>query len=278
MSDYDFKKLTDPFPEEEIEWRVARAGKDRNGKVWAKVLAYVTARAIQDRLDSVFGPENWRVSYRVLGAGQQGDDITSGIICSLAVRIGEAWVAKEDGAEQSDIESFKGGLSSAIKRAAVAWGIGRYLYGLEEGYADIVEKGGRYGKLPDKQGGDVFHWLPPRLPAWALPALRNKAAVGDGSPRHDQLPSTGESVRKDDISIPKAGAREAQDINDAIKKRHGASWGTDIALAYMRQAYGVTKIGDLTETQANELIVVIMEKSPTTALEWLKIKQRGKTA
>jgi hypothetical protein len=51
--------LKEPFEIHEIEWRIAQRG-EKNGTPWAKVLAYVTNRAIMDRLDNVVGPQNWR--------------------------------------------------------------------------------------------------------------------------------------------------------------------------------------------------------------------------
>jgi len=55
----DLKKLKDPFPSSDITWRVQQSGKKKNGDPYAMVLAYVTARAVMDRLDDVLGTENW---------------------------------------------------------------------------------------------------------------------------------------------------------------------------------------------------------------------------
>ncbi|MGH7576528.1 MAG: Rad52/Rad22 family DNA repair protein [Longimicrobiales bacterium] len=44
------------------------------------------------------------------------------------------------------MESVKGGLSAATKRAAVEWGIGRYLYGIEEGWANVPTAAGSAGR------------------------------------------------------------------------------------------------------------------------------------
>lgn len=171
----DLKKLSEPFKENEIEWRVGQCGKTREGKIWAKVLAYVQARAIMDRFDEACGPENWMVTYRFIGLNESAHP---GVICGIGVRVRGDWIHKEDGAEQTDIESFKGGLSSALKRAAVPWGPGRYLYDLEEGWAQIVDQkapGARYAKTKE---GETFYWVPPALPAWALPAVeQNKTAT-----------------------------------------------------------------------------------------------------
>lgn len=164
MNDALFLKLKAPFPAKDIEWRVQQCGVGKDGKPWAKVLAYIQARAAQDRLDEVIGAGNWTVYYTVL---------SKGIKAKLAIKVGDTWVAKEDGAEQTEIEPFKGGLSSAFKRVASVWGIGRYLYGLTEGWAFITDKkdGAHYAKTKE---GTVFYWLPPELPSWALPANEQK--------------------------------------------------------------------------------------------------------
>lgn len=108
-----------PFEPSEIEFR---AGATNSEKTRALALPYIDARLVMDRLDSVCGPENWRDEYQPGPAG--------GVICGLSLRIGEEWVTKWDGADNTDYEAIKGGLSDALKRAAVKWGIGRYLYAL----------------------------------------------------------------------------------------------------------------------------------------------------
>lgn len=164
-------ELKEPFASEDVEWRIGRAGEGDSG-IWAMCLAYVTNRAIQDRLDEVCGPENWRNEFREAPAG--------GVLCGLSIRIGDEWVTKWDGAENTDMEAVKGGLSGAMKRAAVQWGVGRYLYHLPEGWAEIVQQGGNYGKTKDNK---TFRWLPPALPPWALPG-------GKGRPGPDDKPGT----------------------------------------------------------------------------------------
>ncbi len=172
----DWAALKAPFPAEDIEWRVQQAGFTRGGKggPYVMVLAYVTARAIMDRLDSVAGPANWTNSYI---SGPDG-----GVICRLAIRVDGEWIYKEDGAANTDIEKVKGGISGALKRAGVCWGIGRYLYDLDTGWA-IIGGDGPSVKCMDyaakqskgKTGRTEWvKWTPPRLPDWALPAGGNK--------------------------------------------------------------------------------------------------------
>ena len=50
------------------------------------------------------------------------------MICKLSVRISGEWVTKCDGADDTNIEGAKGGISDAFKRAAVKFGIFRYAY------------------------------------------------------------------------------------------------------------------------------------------------------
>ncbi len=155
---YNFTELRTPFGPDAIEWRIAQSGKKGDGKVWAKCLAYVTNRAIMDRLDEIIGPANWHNEYR---------HIEGGVLCGLSILIRGAWVTKWDGSQPSEIEGFKGGLSGSMKRAAVQWGIGRYLYDLPEGRAVISESGANWVKA--KGDRPAFKWDPPKLPAWALP-------------------------------------------------------------------------------------------------------------
>jgi len=162
----DLEKLKLPFKDEEIEWRISRSG-FKNGKPWAKVLAYITNRAIMDRLDEVCGPGYWRNEFRQWGE--------KGILCGIAIYnesqdpdIFGNWVFKWDGAEETQFEKVKGGFSSAMKRAAVQWGMGRYLYSWEESWAMFHAKGGYSAKIEvgkDAKGNvkyDYFKWDPPQ--------------------------------------------------------------------------------------------------------------------
>ena len=155
----DLSKLKEPFPPEDIEWRIQQGGVKEN-KPWALVLAYISNRAIMDRLDSVCGPEKWSNNYA------KGPD--GGILCSISIKIGDEWVTKWDGAENTQVEAIKGGLSSAMKRAGAQWGIGRYLYKLDVGFAKFIDGKGKYKTRVNKNSA-FYNWNPPILPLWALP-------------------------------------------------------------------------------------------------------------
>jgi len=169
----DIAALKTPFAATDIEWRIGRAG-TKDGKPWAKCLAYITSRAIMDRLDDVCGPENWQCAFRS-GEGH--------MMAGIALRKDrDEWIWKWDGTGMLDArdgfsgsDAGKGDFSNAFKRAAVQWGIGRYLYAVPEQWAVVSDGGRYYGKT--KEGG--FHWDPPRLPEHALPHSTAKVGAVD---------------------------------------------------------------------------------------------------
>lgn len=142
------KRLRAPFAPEEIEWRVGATTKD---KTKGMALAFVTNRAIQNRLDEVFGCFGWKNEYREWRGNSQ--------LCGISVKYEGEWITKWDGASDTEFEATKGGLSDAMKRAAYQWGIGRYLYNLDAVWVPIKLAGKSY----------VIDGPPPTLPAWALP-------------------------------------------------------------------------------------------------------------
>lgn len=129
-----FDALCAPFAAEEIEWRV---GSTTQAKDKGMALAYIDARAVMDRLDGVCGPENWQCNY------SPAPGIS--IICNIGVRMpGGDWIWKADGAGATEVEGEKGMLSDALKRAAVRWGVGRYLYELKSPWVSLVPAGRSY--------------------------------------------------------------------------------------------------------------------------------------
>lgn len=130
-------ELAKPFAPEDLEWRLQKA--DENGR-WGIAVPYVTNRAIQARLDEVVGPENWYNEFKPW----HGNGKKEAQICGISIYFEERgqFITKWDGAEDSDIEPVKGGLSDSMKRAAVQWGIGRTLYNMDTVFVN-VEKLGR---------------------------------------------------------------------------------------------------------------------------------------
>lgn len=126
MAESVYELLRKPFPVNDLKWRVGNTY-ERQGSKMANMLVYIDARTVQDRLDEIFTPAGWQFETRSIESYNRGNRTVT-IIGRLGIRINDEWIWKEDGAENSDIEAAKGGISDAFKRAAVQWGIGRYLY------------------------------------------------------------------------------------------------------------------------------------------------------
>lgn len=125
----DLVVLAAPFRGTQISWRVGATTSDKKKGL---PLAYIDARDVMERLDEVCGPQNWQAKY---------SHADKRVICEISIRIGDEWVTKANGAGDTDVEADKGAISDAFKRAAVLWGIGRYLYGLKSGWVAIEPKG-----------------------------------------------------------------------------------------------------------------------------------------
>ena len=109
-----FAALAAPFDHDEVRLR-PQAGRQ---------LPYITARTVMNRLDDVLGPANWWDDY----SPQENS-----VICRLTIRLPDGTtLTKCDAggyAGMSDSgDDDKSGFSDAFKRAAVKFGIGRYLY------------------------------------------------------------------------------------------------------------------------------------------------------
>ena len=130
--------LAKPFAPEDLEWRLQYTNEE---KMCGMAVPYVTNRAIQNRLDEVCGPENWYNEFRPWHSAGKKDSQ----LCGIAIYFeGKGFITKWDGAEDSDIEPIKGGLSDSMKRAAYQWGIGRVLYSLDTVWVDIERRGRSY--------------------------------------------------------------------------------------------------------------------------------------
>lgn len=140
--------LSEPFDAREVKFKPQSVKGNR-----ALALAYINCRVIQDRLDSVLGVENWMDEYEILPEGS--------VVCKLRLKLGEGWVTKSDvgsPSEQPDGgDRLKAAFSDALKRAAVKFGIGRYLYRLAAQWADYDPVKKQFVQ-------------PPALPNWARPS------------------------------------------------------------------------------------------------------------
>ena len=125
--------LSAPFAADKLSWRVGQKNKD---KTKAMMLVYIDSRDVQDRLDEVCGM-NWKDDYK---------EVQGRLVCNLQV----GNTVRTDGAGDTDFEGEKGGLSDAFKRAAVKFGIGRYLYNAKNFPTWLDINGDSDYKLPQR--------------------------------------------------------------------------------------------------------------------------------
>jgi hypothetical protein len=232
------KALCEPFDESELEYRIQQSGV-KNGRVWARVFTYVANRAIMNRLDAVFGVGGWQNRFEV---------VNGGILCGIGAKLPgiDEWVWKWDGAQETDFEPFKGGVSGAMKRAAVHWGIGRYLYNLEATWATVTEDGRYSDKVKGDDGKTIwFKWNPPPMPDWALPG-------GSGVPQNGRnaLPGAQKSTQK-----PLGGPGYGQANSSPVAGQNGP-----VTVTMMDEAWGRAVGAGLTSGQFKALFAALTGK------------------
>lgn len=156
-----FDALCETFPLEYIEWRVGSTNAD---KTKGLALCYIDARAVMDRLDTVCGPDGWQNNY--------SPGVNGSIICNIGIQMPSGdWLWKADGAGATDVEGEKGMLSDALKRAAVRWGVGRYLYDMKSPWVEL-EPAGRSVRIKEaeKKKLDDIHEEYASKAGWGLRA------------------------------------------------------------------------------------------------------------
>lgn len=128
---YNLEKLLKaPFPIDSLSWRIGNKSnwdrqnnkpKDPNKPVKAQMLVYIDSRDVQDRLDEVcrLCTWTWENDFK---------EVNGRLVCNLTLKGLNLTITRSDGAGDTDFEAEKGGLSDALKRAAVLFGVGRYLY------------------------------------------------------------------------------------------------------------------------------------------------------
>jgi hypothetical protein len=133
------EQLAAPFALHQVEYKPGVVSGNR-----ALALAYADARVVQNRLDAVLGIDGWQSQFQVLDGGN--------VKCSLSIRVDGEWITKEDVGGPSDQKDggdrMKAAFSDALKRAAVQWGVGRYLYGLTPEWRDYDPKAKRFVNAP----------------------------------------------------------------------------------------------------------------------------------
>jgi len=214
--------LAAPFDTTAVRFKPGKVAGNR-----ALALVYVDARAIQDRLDEVMGMLGWQDEYEFLPDGS--------VVCRLRLRVGDEWITKVDvgsPSEQPDEgDRRKAAVSDALKRAAVKFGIGRYLYRVGEMWADFDPQKKKFVRPP---------MLPANLlpkPAKATPASNGRTRKTEEKPIEKEKPASKE--KPGEKEKPAAARPGGMPANGAELQQRLTAYDSQLA------KQGLCKPGDL---------------------------------
>ncbi len=116
--------LARPFPAGDVKLKPKRPKGCPDNRCLA--MSYIDARLVMDRLDDVLGVDGWQDEYTPLPDGS--------VLCRLTVHIEGVAVTRSDVGSPSEQsgggDRLKAAFSDSLKRTAVKFGIGRYLYAI----------------------------------------------------------------------------------------------------------------------------------------------------
>ena len=181
--------LAAPLPTGVISWRQDGRPVARDGRFFARFVAYIEANTVRERLDTVV-PGEWDLTLDllpVLPATEEGE----GSLCSFKARLQILGVIREDVGTGRD---YKQAATDAFKRAAVRFGIAHELYAYEQNWIEM-DGDGRYAK-------------PLEDPATAY-ARKYGVSAGGRSPSLTISPASEQSIGSDEgaPACPKCGGR-----------------------------------------------------------------------
>jgi hypothetical protein len=213
-------KLAAPLPAGVVSWRQDGKIAGRDGRFFARFVAYIDANTVRERLDGVV-PGEWDLTLELLPALPGASD-EDGNLCSFKARLQILGVIREDVGTGRD---YKSAATDAFKRAAVRFGVAHELYAYEQNWVQM-DGDGRYAKpLEDPQAAYVRRYGDPQaavngalaaetpvtVPTSAEPRarrVRSTAAAAAATP--EAAPEMPEELRAVDAempSCPKCGGR-----------------------------------------------------------------------
>ncbi len=198
--------LARPFPAALVSWRVGTVSRDAKK---ALALCYIDARDVQARLDEVCGVY-WQSKHGELRAAARGGDegekrarrSGSIVTCSIGIKFGDEWIWRSDGAGDTAVEAEKGSMSDALKRAAVQWGVGRYLYAVESPWVEINDK----KQIVEKEHARLRSILERGIAAWE----RNERTAYTPPPDTSEAPPAAPPVPRPEPRPAPAAPRQPE--------------------------------------------------------------------
>lgn len=192
-----WSRLSAALPTGVISWRQDGKPIQRDGRYFARFVAYIDANTVRERLDSVV-PGEWDLTLELLPPLSSEDGETT---CSFRARLQILGVIREDVGTGRD---YKSAATDAFKRAAVRFGIAHELYAYEQNWVQ-VDSDSKYAKA-----------LQDPAETYARRQARAERAIGrtpdddvaaEEAPTRESTVSAGEPLASDEPSCPKCGGR-----------------------------------------------------------------------
>lgn len=228
VTNEQLKALRDARPD--YKWKVQTAS-----EYSCQLVAYFDARIVADIFDDVIGPANWQNKY---------EDVHGVVYCSVGVLTESGWVWKQDAGSESNMDAQKGQASDAFKRAAVRWGVGRFLYDL-----DII-------KIKESIKNNRGKWVPAHNGKQIWDVTQHVKQHGlDRSKRQQRSQPAQAPVKPAVIAVDMATAEQQAQIQGLCKE---IGWDGKKLGEYLAKAKATWNT--LTAEQADKVIVRLIEK------------------
>lgn len=197
-----WSKLSAPLPAGVIFWRQDGKPVLRDGRYFARFVAYIEANTVRERLDTVV-PGEWDLTLDLLPpvAGDEGEGESE---CSFKARLQVLGVIREDVGTGRD---YKSAATDAFKRVAVRFGVAHELYSYEQNWVQV--------------DSDSRFATPVEDPADAYARRQARAAAGPRASDEPSCPKCG--GRMWDNRLSKRNPR-APDFKCRVRGCDGAIW------------------------------------------------------
>lgn len=256
------ESLQAEFPFEQLGWKITHTFESQ-GRFFAYVAPFVDARAIQDRFDEVFGIDKWQVSYE-----KWGEKATK---CTISVFLNERWISKEDGSEESDYNAVKGGFSNSLKRAAVLWGVGRYLYNIKPHKVELTTQGKGKNDIYVSYQRNGYYFTPSTM-------LQQKHKQGSSKKEPSNVQRSLELLIQDIQKLVKPLGITSTDILRAYNHNHNAQvrtfedttiGGLEDIITRLQLIHEAINISHGNEEQLSRWLSTFIPGDITSFREWL---------
>ena len=206
-----WSRLAEPLPNGVVYWRQDGKSITRDGKHFARFVAYIEANTARERLDAVV-PGEWDLTLELLPPLPGLDDGGDGTACSFKARLQILGVIREDVGTGRD---YKSAATDAFKRAAVRFGIAHELYAYEQNWVQL-DGDGRSAKPLEDPGVVYARRFGPTNGA---PLVDDPSTNSNGTSGPDPLPPAASgrsgSAKRVRQSAAASAAEVPQDLSDA---------------------------------------------------------------